>query len=241
MKNITVMIPIAPMPSHPSTEVLDQTIGTIRERLPDSEIILMFDGPSPTTEELRGPYQKYIEAMLWKCEHELTNVLPIIFDTHHHQSLMLKEAIKRVKTPMILWSEQDTPLHNDIPFPELAEVVLTGYANLIRFHHEASVHPEHQHLMLDSEPIDILGQPFIRTRQWSGRPHLASTKFYWDIIEKYWTDKPEFIEHRMYGIVVDGDYDEFRLHLYAPEETQVRSIHLDGRRKGAKDYDPRPS
>jgi hypothetical protein len=241
MKDITAIIPIAPMPSHPSTEVLDQTIASIRERLPDSEIILMFDAPSPTTEELRPGYMQYLEAMLWKAEHDLDNVTPIVFDTHHHQSLMLKHAMHFVRTPMILWAEQDTPLHNEIPFDELAEVVTTGYANLIRFHHEASVHPEHQYLMLDREPIDILGQPFIRTRQWSGRPHLASTKFYNDIIAKYWTDKPEFIEHRMYGVVVDGDYDEFRLHLYAPQETQVRSIHLDGRRRGAKDYDPRPS
>lgn len=241
MDNVTVLIPIAPMPSHPGTEILDQTLASIRERLPTSEIILMFDGVSPTLMHLKAAYEEYTAKMLWKVNHEMENVVPIIFQGHMHQSLMLQEAIEIVRTPLILWSEQDTPLHNEIPFSELAEVVLTGYANSIRFHHEASIHPEHQHLMLDSEPIEILGQPLIRTRQWSGRPHLASTKFYRDIIAKYWTDKPEFIEHRMYGIVVDGDYDEFRLHLYAPPGTHVRSKHLDGRRYGAKDYDPTPS
>lgn len=240
MDNITVLIPVAPMPSHPSGEVLDETLASIVSRLPDAEIIIMFDGVSAPLMHLKEAYQEYTQQMLVKMN-IAGGMTPLVFQEHKHQSLMLAEAIKMVRTPLILWSEQDTPLHNDIPFPELSEVVLAGYANLIRFHHEASVHPEHQHLMLDPEPINILGQPLIRTRQWSGRPHLASTKFYRDIIAKYWTDKPEFIEHRMYGIAVDGDYDEFRLHLYAPEGTQVRSKHLDGRRYGAKDYDSNPS
>lgn len=241
MNNITVIIPICPMPSHPGTEVLDQTLASIRERLPDSEIILMFDGVNPTLMHLKDAYEQYTQNMLWRINNEMENVMPLVFQGHKHQSLMLVEAMQYVRTPLILWSEQDTPLHNDIPFPGLSEVVLSGYANSIRFHHEASIHPDHQQLMLDENPIDILGQPLIRTMQWSGRPHLASTQFYRDIINKYWTDKPEFIEHRMYGTVVEGNYDEFRLHLYAPEGTQVRSLHLDGRRRGAKEYDPTPS
>jgi hypothetical protein len=241
MKDVTVVIPICAMPSHPSSEVMDQTLESIRSRLPDSEIILMFDGVSPTLMHLKSNYEQYVQAMLWRTNHEMKNVLPLVFEEHQHQSLMLKKAMEYIRTPLILWSEQDTPLHDHIPFPELAEVVTAGYANSIRFHHEASVHPEHEYLMLDKEPIQVLGQPLIRTRQWSGRPHLASTKFYQEIIDKYWTEKPEFIEHRMYGIAVDGAYDEFRLHLYAPSGTQVRSLHLDGRRRGAATYDVTPS
>lgn len=241
MKDITVVIPICPMPSHPSSEVLDQTLESIRERLPESEIILMFDGVNPGLMHLKAAYEEYKQKMLWRINNEMQNVVPVVFEEHKHQSLMLKEVMPMIQTPLILWSEQDTPLHNDIPFIELYEVILSGYANSIRFHHEASIHPDHQHLMLDDHPIDILGVPLIRTMQWSGRPHLASTQFYKDIIAKYWTDKPEFIEHRMYGTVVEGQFDEFRLHLYAPEGTQVRSLHLDGRRRGAKEYDPTPS
>lgn len=241
MNDITIVIPICAMPSHPSTEVLDETLAELRNRLPDSEIILMFDGLSPTLMHLKTAYEQYKQTMLWRINHELENITPIVFDQHMHQSLMLAEAIKTIQTPLLLWSEQDTPLHNPIPFPELAEVVRSGYANSIRFYHEATVHPEHAYLMLDQEPIDILGQPLIRTRQWSGRPHLASTQFYRDLIAKYWTDKPEFIEHRIYGIVVDGSFDEFRLHLYAPQGTYVRHKHTDGRRKGAAHYDTRPS
>lgn len=240
MSDITVLVPVSPMPSHPSSEVLDQTLASIRERLPDSEIIIMFDGVAPQLMELKGNYDKHIQDMLWKIEHEMSNVIPVVFDQHHHQSGMVMRTIGMVKTPLVLWSEQDTPLHNDIPFDQIKEAVTTGYANVVRFHHEASVHPEHEHLMLDKEPIDVLGVPMIRTYQWSGRPHLASTKFYKDIARRYFTDQ-KFIEHIMYGYCVEGEFDEFRVHLYAPEGSQVRSIHLDGRRRGAENYDPNPS
>jgi hypothetical protein len=238
---ITVLIPISPVPSHPSSEVIDETLEEIRRRLPTCEIILMFDGVGPSLMHLKASYEQFIQEILRRINLDMENVTPLVFDEHQHQSLMTKKAMELVKTPLILWSEQDTILHNDIPFPELAEVVKSGYANLIRFHHEAQILDDHQYLMLDQSPIEILGQPFLRTRQWSGRPHLASSEFYRTIIAKYWTDYPQFIEHRMYGIVVDGAFDEFRLHIYAPPETLVRHKHTDGRRRGAENYDPNPS
>lgn len=242
MNDITVLIPVSPIPSHPSTEVIDQTIASIRERLPDSEIIIMFDGLPAWSAEFKTAYDEFTQALLYKIN-SMSNATPIVFDRHMHQSGMTREALKLVRTPLILFSEQDTPLHNDIPFEQLTEVVRSGYANLIRFHHEASILEDHKHLMLDHEPIDILGQPFLRTRQWSQRPHLASTQYYRDICEKYWDNEPRFIEHIMYGRVAEGgdNYDEHRLHIYAPEGTLVRHKHIDGRRMGAENYDPTPS
>lgn len=236
---ITVLIPICPMPSNPSTEVLDMTLKEIRDRLPDVEIILMFDGVNPTLMHLKEKYEQFTQAMLWKANQD-GNIVPLVFTEHKHQSLMTKEALELVRTPLILWSEQDTLLHNDIPFGPLAEVIKNGYANLIRFHHEATIHPEHEYLMYDKEPIQILNQPFLRTRQWSGRPHLASTKFYRDIAAT-WDNEPRFIEHLLYGKVVEGNYDEWRLHIYAPPGTYVRHKHIDGRRYGAEKYDPNTS
>lgn len=242
MNDITVIIPVCAMPSHPSTEVLDEVLDELYKRLPGREIILMFDGVSPTLMHLKTQYEEYLQLMLQRiAAHPELNITPLIFDEHRHQSLMLEEAMALVRTPMILWSEQDTPLHNDIPFDDLAKVVLSGYANSIRFHHEATIPTDHQSLMLDESPIGVLGVPLIRTKQWSGRPHLTSTQFYRDIIAKYWTTRPEFIEHRMYGVVVDREFEEFRLHIYAPEGTYVRHKHTDGRRRGADHYDPTPS
>ena len=243
MNEITCLIAISPIPSHPSSEVIDQTVASIRERLPDSEIIFMFDGVPAWSAEFKEPYEVFKQNYLWRINHEFGNATPIVFNEHMHQSGMTREALKLVRTPLILFLEQDTPLHNDIPFDKLTEPILTGYINVLRFHFEAQIHPEHQHLMLDQSPIEILGQPFLRTRQWSQRPHLASTAYYRNMCEKYWDDKPRFIEHVMYGLVAEGgdNYDEHRLHIYAPEGTFVRSKHLDGRRLGAANYDPSAS
>lgn len=241
--DITVLIPVSPIPSHPSTEVLDETLASIRERLPDSEIIIMFDGVPAWLMNLKPQYEEFKTNMLWKINHELQPATPIIFNEHSHQSLMVREAMNLVRTPLVLFSEQDTPLHNDIPFKEIAEVIKTGYANTVRFHFEAQIHPEHEHLMIDKEPINILGVPLLRTKQWSQRPHLSATSYYEHIISTYFDDKPRFIEHIMYGRIAEGgdNYDEHRLHIYAPEGTYVRSKHLDGRRKGADYYDPTAS
>lgn len=238
---ITVLIPVSPIPSHPDSEVLDTVMASIRERLPDSEIILMFDSPSSSLMHLKARYDEYLQEMLRRINLEMPNVTPLVFDRHMHQSLMTKEALKLVRTPFILWSEQDTTLHDEIPMAGLLEILKDGYANIMRFSHEASVLDVHKDLFLDESPIEILGQPVLRTKQWSGRPHLARTEFYRGIADKYWDDQPRFIEHIMYGHVVAANFDEFRLHMYAPSGTYVRTKHLDGRRKGAENYDPNPS
>jgi hypothetical protein len=248
METITTIIPVSPAPSHPDTVVLDMTIDSIRERLPDTEIILMFDGVAPTLEHLRIQYEEFISRMLWQAEHKWGNVLPLVFPDHKHQTLMTVEALTYINTPVLLWSEMDTPLVNEIPFDDLVPVIINGQANVIRFSHEALVLEPHEFLMLDRHPIDVMGQPFIRTRQWSGRPHLASVEYY-RRISAPWVTSPEpwggrrFIEHIMYGHVEADPFEQHKVFLYAPEApypdgTYVRSLHTDGRRYGAAEYDP---
>jgi hypothetical protein len=242
MKDITTLIVASPIPSHPSTEIIDLVVASVRERLPDGEIIFLFDGIPADKMQYKQAYEEFKQKMLYKIN-EMDNAVPIVFDRWEHQSGMVREALKLVNTSAILFLEQDTPLHNDIPFEALLEPIKAGYCNTIRLHFEAQVHPEHEHLMIDHEPIDILGQPFLRTKQWSQRPHISSTKYYKHICDTYFDDQPRFIEHIMYGIISEGknNYDEHRLHMYAPEGTLVRSLHLDGRRFKANEYDPSAS
>lgn len=238
--DITVLIPTTAMPSQPSTEVIDRVLDSIKENLPDSEIIIMFDGLKPDLLDKKPAYEEYIQKLLWRANFEAENITPLVFDQWSHQSLMTKQALALVKTPLILFVECDAPLTGEIPWKELIEVVKSGYANVIRFHHEAQIHPEHKFMMLDDKPIDIMGVPLLRTKQWSGRPHLASTEFYRDIASR-WDNEPRFIEHIMYGLVENSGWEQWRLHIYAPKGTLVRSLHIDGRRLGAETYDPSAS
>lgn len=233
---VTVLIPTSPIESHPSTEIIDQTVQSVRERLPDSEIILLIDGVREEQEEKRANYTEYTRRLLWKAK-EWGNVYPMLFETHHHQANMTREALKHVRTPTILFVEHDTPLTGDIPFEEMVEVIENYEVNLIRFHHEAQVLDVHKHLMLDEEPQLINGIPLLRTAQWSQRPHLASTEFYKHILETYFPPTGStMIEDKIYGVIENAwfvrgvsGWNDFRIWMYSPEGDIKRSLNLDGR------------
>lgn len=240
---ITVLIPTSPILAHPDTSIIEETISTIRERLPRAEIIIMFDGVRAEQKEREPNYQEYIRRMLWKCNHEYTNVLPLVFNEHKHQAAMTVEALKLVKTPTILFVEHDTPVCEVIPFPELVEIVKQKIANMIRLHHEALILEVHKDLMLDSEPQLVNGIPMVRTGQWSQRPHIASTEFYRNILQKYFsTDSRTMIEDQIHGIVYEAfkfrgqvGWNEFKVWIYAPPGGNIkRSYHLDARKQDSK-------
>lgn len=234
---ITVVIPTSPIPSHPSTAILEETISTVRTHLPDAEIILLFDGVREEQENFRASYEQYIYKVLWKCLHEWKNVLPIIFDEHQHQANMTKAVLQYIQTPLLLFVEHDTPLTPDreIPFDGIAKAVISGEADIVRLHHEALILDVHKHLMFDDVSQNIQGVPMMRTQQWSQRPHVASVAFYKRILNDYFTGNKTMIEDRMYGVVEQACRDgimgwhNFRLWIYTPEGDIKRSYTTDGR------------
>lgn len=235
---ITVLVSTSPIPSHPSTAIIDETIASVRAQLPDAEIILMCDGVRPEQEHRRADYETYLQRVLWKADHEWGNVLPLVFDEHLHQSGCTQRALEYVQTPLILFVEGDTPLcDREIPWKGLSAAIFQGDANVIRFSHEASILEPHRYLMLDDDPQQLWGVELTRTIQWSQRPHLASTAFYRDLLGRWFSNgEKNFIEEAIYGRLVsayerDGDMGwlGWRTWLYTPEGDIKRSYHLDGR------------
>ncbi len=241
--NITAIVPVSVIKSHPDIKILDETIKSIRHHLPYSEIILTFDGIREEQLNKQGYYEEFIRRILWKCNTEYKNVVPIIFNEHSHQVKMARKALEYVKTDYILYVEQDTPLVIDyeIPLHELTEYINDGISNMIRFHFEAHIPKEHMHMI---HGVEGKYTELTRTSQWSQRPHLSSTAFYKRILNDYFTqDANSFIEDKMHS-VVDSAYrdngtlgwNQFRVHVYTPEENIKRSYHTDGRAGEAK-YD----
>lgn len=236
---ITVVVPVSPIKSHPSTEILDETLDSVRHHLPSAEILLTFDGVRMEDGHRHDDYEEFIRRSLWRADHHYGGIAPFIFEEHRHQSGMMQAVIDEIRTPLVLYVEQDTPLVTDehIEWDAVTDFVGSGDSNLVRFAHEAQVHPEHQHMMHGQVGI------FIRTSQWSQRPHVASVAYYRRILDSHFTEKTCcFIEDRMYG-VVDNAYlrdkrhgwNQHRLHLYAPNGTNIkRSYHTDGRAGEAK-------
>lgn len=244
--NITVLVPTSPIPSHPDTRIIDETIESIRANLPNAEIIIMIDGVRKQQLDRKPDYEKYINKLLWKCNHEWSNVLPIVYEKHMHQVAMTRDTLKRVKTSLIVFVEHDTPITTDceIPWLKLKTMALRGDADLIRFHYEAAIPKEHTHLMLDKEPKEVDGVHLLRTMQWSQRPHIARVDYYSRMLEEYFSENAlSMIEDRLHGAVIDehgimGEkkaWERNKIWIFHPMDGNIkRSLHTDGREGDSK-------
>jgi hypothetical protein len=233
--NITIVVVTSILPSHPDTLILDETIASVRSHFPENEIILQIDGLRKERMERKEAYDEFKSRVLWKCLHQWKNVLPIIFDDHSHQTNMMKETIGLVQTAAIVYVEGDAPItpNAEIDWQKCLDMLEYEKANTIRFHFEASIPVEHEHLMFGIE------DGFMKTIQWSQRPHLSLTKYYREVVLPACDDRT-FIEDKFHGVVQDDGWDKHKLWIYHPEGSIKRSYHLDGRagtRKFTQDDD----
>lgn len=235
---ITVVIPVSPIKSHPSTEILEKCIDSIRHHL-SCEIIITFDGVSKHDEHKRKNYEEFTRRALFLCNTKW-NAIPVIFDEHTHQVGMARKVLEFVDTPTILYVEGDTGLVLDykIDFKYLVDKILDGTSNLIRLHFEGVIPKDHEHMMLGTK------DDLIKTYQWSQRPHLASTAYYRRILKDYFSENAFcMIEDQMHSIVseayiLDGEtgWQQHRLHIYAPNNHIKFSVDFNGR-DGEKKWD----
>lgn len=233
-RDITIVLATSVIPDHPSTTMIEQTISDIRVHLPDNEIIMQIDGLRSEQQNRKKDYDEYKNRILWKCLHEYKNIVPFVFKQHSHQTNMMRETIDEIQTPLLLYVEGDAPLTPDIPidWDKCLDMFEYKKANTIRFHFESKIPKEHQHLMFGIE------DGFMKTAQWSQRPHLSTKSYYKNIVLPSCKDI-FFIEDTFHGKLQDEilPYDKYsedgwqqhKLWIYHPEGHIKRSYHLDGR------------
>jgi hypothetical protein len=241
---ITVLMPTSPIPSHPSTQVIETAIKSVRSHLPDSEILIMIDGVRSEQQHRKADYEEYKRRLLSLCNDEYYNALPVVFDEFKHQAEMTRRTLYLVQTPLVLFMEHDTFFtEGDIDWDGICKTVLSSEANLVGFYCmlQKWIHPEHVYLTLENERKYYNGTPFVRTWQWSQRPHVASVDFYHRVMSHFSTESRTMIEDRMYGAVMDtrarrgkSGWDEWRLMFYAPLDNINRSHTVDGRQGDPK-------
>lgn len=232
---ITVLVATSPIPSHPSTEIIRETIDSVTERLPNSTVMIMADGVREEQLDRRTDYLEYRNHLAHLAERRWDHVYMMPFHKFLHQSGMTKMAIRAVDTPYVMFVEHDTPLVGEIPFEGMCGALDSDHVNLIRLSHEAEILEPHKHLMLSTSTIN--GVPLTKTIQWSQRPHLARTDFYSWLMNTYFgKDARTMIEDCVYGALFT-EYKEhgmegwakFKTWLYTPDGDIKRSTHLDGR------------
>lgn len=223
---ITVVTPVSPIPSHPDISILAETVASVEHHLPCPELVLLLDGVRPEQEHRRTDYEEAIRRIFARWRNDARICL---FDLHQHQVGMLRAVIDEIDTPLLLFVEQDTPLELDpIDWDACSELILSGEADVVRLYHESTVPDVHQYLMREQQ-----GE-FLRTVQFSARPHLAATSYYRRILKDHFSTRANcFVEDRMHS-VCQSNPEDHKLFIYTPTGGFRRSCHLDGRSGGPK-------
>ena len=217
---ITILISTSPRPSHPSPRILDQTILSVRSQLPDAPIVIMADG---------GTESEDYTLFLNHIRDRYSNSVLQAHHSHVQQSGMLERALAEVKTPLILYLEDDWEIHPGIEWGKLGEIIESGYANYIRLYACHRIIPCHEHMMHGR--VMERGVPLVKTTQWSQNPHLASTSFYRGTILPHCLHRTDMIENIMHGLCAGAAWEEYKLTIYNPEWNGSMCVvtHLDGK------------
>ncbi len=243
MKDLTVIIPTSPIPSHPSTAILDETIANIR-KYTDAPIEILFDGVHEKMKHRENDYKAYYKAVVRKIGNgDYGDCGALFFQVHTHQAGMTEEILTMIDTPLIMFCEHDTSPIGDIPFQDMCKwLAVDPEINYIRFNIFDRILEEHEYLMLDEMYGIIDKRPFTlrRTIQWSQRPHIAKSEWYRRILRDHFGTKHKnsMIEDVMHSVVIESHKslgkDVFGLAIYTPEGNQLRSYHSDGRGQDEK-------
>lgn len=228
----TALIPTSPIPDHPSTAHLVETVNSIRART-DCPIIISCDGVRPEQADLRDRYLEYVREVLRLAHHEWDGVQVILHEEHLHQVEMARRALELVRTEAILYVEHDTPLCGAIPWADL--ITALTVLDVVRLYHECAIPAEHGYLHRGAEQLGPCR--FERTVQWSQRPHLAKADYYRRMLtECFSMEARTFIEDRMHSVAQTAP-ERHRIGIYLPDGPDIRrSYHTDGR-AGAEKFD----
>lgn len=247
---VTILVSTSPVPSHPDTALLDETIARLRAypELADCPLILMADGVRPEQQQRQPAYDQFKARIAQRiASGQLPHFTLLEAAEHQHQANMTMQALEQVRTPFIFFCEHDTYPVGDVPMAGIVEAMRAYPEQLkhVRLHIFERMIAEHDYLMFDKQPIRIGGLPLVRTKQWSQRPHFAGADYYRSFLSQYFQKHPKtFIEDPLYGIILE-DYEKgapvekWGMAIYAPEGDTRRSGHTCGRTLGANRPDPK--
>jgi hypothetical protein len=232
---ITVVVPSSPIESHPDTDMICAVIDSIHHHLPDSRIIITFDGLRAQQHEWRDRYNEHILrcTVLMDRDPAWRHVEIIEYATHKHQVGMMRDMLPDITTPLLMYVEHDMMLRvgRIIDFGVISDFILSGRSDCVRLYLRPEIPEVHQEFLHGLEP----DAPFLRISQWSQNAHVATVELYRTLLSTYFGPNANcYIEDGVWGHIKD-EYPRFKLHLYSPVPDQPKYLlHLDGRRQHPK-------
>lgn len=234
---ITVIIPSSPIPSHPSASKIALAISSIRKHLPDVEILIQLDGVRSENENRRESYEEYKRNLVWFCNHNSHNILPIVFPEYLHQTEMMHRTIPYIRTPILMYLEHDWEiLDRPIDWDGMCNALLKGAVGSVRLCRWTQIHEQHEYLTRGREAFE--GFPYVKIMQWSGHPHLATVEYYKKLLSHTSRETRSLLETWAYGLVGGTEWDVWKPTVYNPKGDIKRIEHTDGR-EGDPVFEPK--
>ena len=228
------MVSVSPIASHPSTEMIELTIRSIQDQLPDAEILIMCDGVRPEQQERTADYLTHLRALEDKARTDPQwRDVYVCFDGEwrHQAATMLRWMWAVDPADLIVFVEHDAPFRNRKIDWSTVRGLLNGdlAGDVIRFHFEASIPEGHEYLMT-GERHTLNDVVLIGTRQWSQRPHIAHAWVYNEILACHFSaDSRTMIEDVVYSVFF-RQVLPVKIWIYSvPGESMSYTDHLDGR------------
>ena len=230
---ITVITTTSPILSHPSTSIIETSYQSVRKHLPTAQYLFLIDGIRVEQEHLRKPYEEYKGTLTKRMDNgEWPSAHYVAFPEFHHQAGMVRFAIRShlITTPLVLWVEHDF-YFNDLPvdWQGITNTLLDDEACYMRF-----LIPEEAYL--SRTPHKVIPSryriPMMRTIQFSGLPHVATTEFYVRLVDGFKEAKAH-LECEVTEAIPYAEH-KWKLAIYAPPGDGARVATLDGRRGDPK-------
>ena len=240
------------IPTHPSLEILNQTIESLKflkGLANNSQIIITVDGLKEDTSKNRNSYhllkseknqlklKSYIHA-LKEAYGDRDNVKLLISDVHHQLGWSLQNAIKHLdeRTEYVYIIQQDLPFIREINHTAIVKTVqeFPDIVNLIRFNNRQSTILRNSDCWNQTEPVqNINGISLHKTPSWSDMDHFTPLKYYREHILSILSDYHEFPEQSMMKIAFKN-CSFYGPHLYGKPLEQPYVKHTDGAERYGK-------
>ena len=192
MKKLTIIITASYIPSHPSSEHIENVIESLKflEYPEDTAIVLAHDYPSDPSEVDLENYLKYYNKLQKKYTSK-GNFKIIMLDKHGHLSGSIRNAFNYVDSKYVLLVQHDFPFIKKVNLNTVMED-MDKNKNLkhIRFNKRKTTQTGGDWLTQNCN-LNIFNNysikdkcSYISTFCWSDNNHISPTSYYTDVVFK---------------------------------------------------------
>jgi len=189
-EKLTIITTTSPIPSHPSTEMLERTQKSlfIVPAFRGCKKIIVFDGIPSFQKGWLENYEGYKQGVMRLLEENpyFQNTTLLMLDQYYHLALSLREAMRLVDTPFVFVHQHDFELIKSFDIVHLIESMeanpIIKHVRLNRFVNQPSEHDGKIDTYVEGANQFPLKVPLLRTFAWSDNDHVSTTDYYWNFV-----------------------------------------------------------